>query len=230
MVRLRWAIILCVTGSALLVGCARTQDHAERSNNVTGRSVGTQEQNMASSAQPIHDHVPTSSEILHMSPDELAKYALDHGPLPFAGERIARIDPQQATSVFGTRDRTQDRTTFNRSQYHIIDSWSGSVSGKTFLLDIYKRNDGGCYVMGLADATHVTFSKTFHENIWIINFTGSYMVFATPNAAQGTPKYALNLATGQLVADSEMAQEMSGILMGGYPGEIGGLPQDFEGD
>jgi hypothetical protein len=219
-------VVLVSTGATIaVIGCSpKTPVTHNTTMNTTSPEDPTS--NQTASQNPV----PTTSEILRMTPDELGEYAFEHEPLPFVGDNLSRNDPKQAQSVFGTRYKTHDGTVYASNQYHIIDSWSGSVAGKTFLLDIYKQNDGAHYVMGLADNGYITFSKTFDQNIWITNFTGSYMVFATPNAAQGNPTYALNLATGQFVTDDETARKMSGILMGGYPGEIMGLPKGFKGD
>ncbi len=65
--------------------------------------------------------------------------------------------------------------------------------------------------------------------VWIENFTGSYVVFATPNPAQGNLTYAINLLNGEMIsgAHSNIPWEMSGESVGAYSNLISGIEGNF---
>ncbi|GEO28093.1 hypothetical protein AAC03nite_38780 [Alicyclobacillus acidoterrestris] len=188
-------------------------------------------------------HVTTASnsknnkQHLNMTPQKLASYNVKHGqPLPFAGQNVTRSVPKQALSItnpnsasmFGATIQTKNAGSFPSNQFKVIDRWTGSIQEQSFTIEIDKKSEGNKYIIGVASGSKET-AYAFNQQPWITNFTGDYMVFATPNPAQGNPIFAINLNTGVLTQPSQITREMSSAYpgMGGYSTMISGLPQQY---
>ncbi|MHB1683448.1 MAG: hypothetical protein ACYCYO_11605 [Bacilli bacterium] len=96
------------------------------------------------------------------------------------------------------------------------------------MLEIDKERAGNTYIVGVMYGKR-SHAIVLHNPVWITNFTGSYVVFASPNPAQGHPYYAINLMDGKVLPNqnvpSSVVYQMSGQTMGGYGSEIIGLPR-----
>lgn len=177
----------------------------------------------------------TNEQLAKMSPAQLSSYNMKNNkPLPFAGTSVTRDIPNppinvsspKAASIFGSTIQTSDQH-FPANKFEVIDRWTGSIQGVNFDLEVDKKTDGSKFVVGIADGPK-EHTYIFNSQPYITNFTGSYVVFATPNPAEGHPYYTLNLQTGSLTF-SNTAYQMSNDYRAksGASGLIVGLPKAY---
>ncbi len=186
----------------------------------------------------------SNAQLAKMSSQDLTAYNKQHNqPLRFASGDITRNVPKQpllvsnpkSGSMFGsqTLQITDNNNTphsvanfsYPSKNFQVIDQWHGTIQRQSFLLEIDKKTDGGLYIVGVMHGKMST-SYVFNKQPWITNFTGSYVVFASPSPANGNPYYAINLTTGNLLSN---AMDLSPYwqTMGGYSGSIEGLPLSY---
>ncbi len=223
----------------LLTGCG-TQIH-EASSPTTPKSTASQStpRKGKSIQEPINRIPYTEAQLAAMTPQQLAKYRDQHGvPLPFASRNIVRhttkspllISNPDSSSMFGVPKFFADGIEYPSNLFYVWDQWAGSIQNHTFTLEIDKERAGNTFIVGVmyGKRSHVI---VLHKPVWITNFTGSYVVFATPNPAQGHPYYAINLTNGKVLSNGNIPEsvvyQMSGQDMGGYGSEIIGLPRVY---
>ncbi|MCF8564572.1 hypothetical protein LLE49_07415 [Alicyclobacillus tolerans] len=194
---------------------------------------------------PMENIPYTAKQLANMPAQELANYNKQHNqPLPFASNDITREIPKQPLLVSNPKSGSMfpqtihvtvitDSTNhgvpniqYNANQFQVIDHWAGTLNGKPFEIEVDKKTGGSTYLVGIANGPRET-AYSFSKQPYITNFTGSYMVFATPNPAQENPFYAINLQTGAL--NTAQAYEMSNDYgtVGGASGNIEGLSQPY---
>jgi hypothetical protein len=175
---------------------------------------------------------PSKAALAKMTPKELANYAQSHGgPLPSAGTNVQRVDPSKSQVFFGAPSvSTVNNKTVQATDFKVVDFWSGTIQGNAFQLQVSKATNGKTFVVDVWSGSKGT-AIELSKQPWITNFTGSYVIFASPNPAQGM-MYAIDLANATIVPNSTLNSEyirlMSGIGMGGYPGQIEGLPNTYD--
>gem|GEM_PF-3846513 len=157
-------------------------------------------------------------------------------PLPFASRNIVRhttksplpISNPDSASMFGVSNFTAGGIEYPSNKFYVWDQWVGSIQNHAFMLEIDKERAGNLYIVGVMYGKR-SHAIVLHNPVWITNFTGSYVVFASPNSTQEHPYYAINLMDGKVLPNqnvpSSVVYQMSGQTMGGYGSEIIGLPR-----
>lgn len=174
----------------------------------------------------------TGAQAAALTPKQLGAYREKHGtPLPFAGKDMQRTAPSKSSVFFGASSvRTSDGSTYKAKDFQVADLWTGTIQNTSFRLQIDKSKSDQVFIVDVW-ANSRGFAMKLVKQPWITNFTGSYVVFATPNPAQGNPMYAINLQRVTLVQNNTMNNEyiweMSGVGMGGYPSGIAGLNKQY---
>jgi len=174
----------------------------------------------------------TDTQLANLTPKQLGAYRENHGsPLSFAGKDVRRVAPNKSSVFFGASSvQTSDGSTHKAQDFEIVDMWTGTIQSTSFRFQIDKAKSGKGFVVDVW-AGNQGFAMALAKQPWITNFTGSYVVFGTPNPAQGNPMYAINLKTASIVRNSSMNKEyvweLSGVGMGGYPSGITGLNKQY---
>lgn len=169
------------------------------------------------------------SQLVSMSPEALAQAAQMSGtPLPSASQDITRRVLTQILAANNPSSGSAFPNNFGNGNFNVVDQWSGTIEGKAFKLEVDMKPDGRQYVIGMTSGT-TTAAVNLDKQPWITNFTGSYVVFASPNPAQGNPMFAINLTTGSILKDSGIVRQMSGITgKDGYTSTISGLAKLYD--
>ncbi len=167
------------------------------------------------------------------SPAALAAFNVKHHlALPFAGTGVVRSYPP-ASRYFATAVRSGYRLpggmTFRAADWHPIDDWSGQLSGKSFLLQLYRYNHGWRFLLGESYGGRTVLALPLAHRAWITNFTGRFAVFAVGAPSKRNLPVALDLTNGHMIRTQPLAFDMSNI----YPNQapyswlnqfVGGLP------
>ncbi len=178
-----------------------------------------------------------------LTAQELANLGVQ-GKLPLFGGKIERLSPWAARSALpsGYKARVQFKTAsteaipYTAQEFRTVDAWRGTLYGKPFTLSVYENaaNDKAAYaqhqprlfMVGVSYNGRPLQAVVFNQPVWWVRFTANFVTFATPNPANGNPVYALDLITGQFLAN-QTAIKIAGYwneMRGGYSGEIAGLP------
>jgi hypothetical protein len=220
---------------ATVVGCA-TQSTQPVAPNLTRSSVPTRSGGAtANVAITNHENVSglastssSQSRLASMSPEQLIHSAEKNGtPMPFASRDITRRVLPPELTVDSPNSRSAFPNSFGNGNFFVVDQWSGTIQGKAFKIEVEMKPDGKQYIIGMTSGT-TTAAVRLARQPWITNFTGGYVVFATPNPSPGNQMLAINLTTGNTLKDSREVRQMSGITgNAGYPTHIGGLNKPY---
>lgn len=240
----KYRSLLPIVGIALLTlaGCGTSVKALSSNNDTTGTPGNLAQSSANTSVSKTVANVTASStgktksfktsytdeQLAAMTPAQLAQYREKHGtPLPFASKDVSRVSPGKSQVFYGASSvLTVNKRTLQAADFKVVDLWSGTIQGKAFQLQIDKSQNGGEFVVDVWSGSKGT-AMTLSKQPWITNFSGSYVVFATPNPAQGNPMYAINLSTGEILQNRTDVRAMSGVGMGGYPSVISGLPKQY---
>lgn|GEM_PF-5221386 len=159
----------------------------------------------------------------------LAAFNVKHQlALPFAGTGVVRSYPPVGRIPAAVRSgyRLPDGMTFRSADWHPIDDWRGQLSGKSFLLQLYRYNHGRRFLLGEAYGGRTVLALPLAHRTWLTNFTGRFAV--GPPSKRNLP-VALDLTNGHMIRSQPLAFDMSNI----YPDQspyswlnqfVGGLP------
>ncbi|MHB1682534.1 MAG: hypothetical protein ACYCYO_06845 [Bacilli bacterium] len=162
----------------------------------------------------------------------LAAFNVKHQlALPFAGTGVVRSYPPVGRIPAAVRSgyRLPDGMTFRPADWHPIDDWSGQLSGKSFLLQLYRYNHGRRFLLGEAYGGRTVLALPLAHRTWLTNFTGRFAVFAVGLPSKRNLPAALDLTNGHMIRSQPLAFDMSNI----YPDQtqhsllnqfVGGLP------
>ncbi len=166
------------------------------------------------------------------SPAALAAFNVKHHlALPFAGTDVVRSYPPTGRFPSAIRSgyHLPGGMTFRAVDWHPIDDWSGRLSGKSFLLQLYRYNHGRRFLLAEAYGGRTVLALPLAHRTWLTNFTGRFAVFAVGPPSKRNLPVALDLTNGHMIRSQPLAFDMSNI----YPGQspyswlnqyVGGLP------
>ena len=166
------------------------------------------------------------------SPAALAAFNVKHHlALPFAGTDVVRSYPPtgRISSAIRSGYHLPGGMTYRSADWHPIDDWSGRLSGKSFLLQLYRYNHGRRFLLAEAYGGRTVLALLVAHRAWFTNFTGRFAVFAVGAPSKRNLPVALDLTNGHMLRSQPLAFDMSNI----YPGQspyswlnqyVGGLP------
>ncbi|MHB1629106.1 MAG: hypothetical protein ACYCVB_12160 [Bacilli bacterium] len=166
------------------------------------------------------------------SPAALAAFNVKHHlALPFAGAGVVRKNPPVGRVPAAVRSgyRLPGGMTYRAADWHPIDDWSGQLSGKSFLLQLYRYNHGRRFLLAEAYGGRTVLALPLAHRTLLTNFTGRFAVFAVGPPSRRNLPVALDLTDGHMIRSQPLAFDMSNI----YPGQspyswqnqyVGGLP------
>lgn len=230
------SIALVASAAIILSGCGVS---TAASSQQSGKHVAQAGKTAVRTTVKTKQTVSKTPNWANMTAEQLGQYDKIHGGAPpFGGTDVVRVAPAHAVAAIPEYFLIEPgHAEFEESDFRITDAWEGKLRGKPFLLDVYTNKKTKNVIVGVRYAGRPIIAYSLRTSRYILrNFVGSYVGFAVPSM-NWRLYYAINLATGQVIAANPAHPANHLLIMelaGCYPcvgafgaGWITGLPKQF---
>jgi hypothetical protein len=140
----------------------------------------------------------------------------------FSGMNVQLVSGLHVSSSIpnGYTDK-QTGLTYSNTKFQTVEEFTGTLKGKSFMLDFYREPSDGIAVGVSYDHRPVYFGWGPAPQFNILNFTGSDVVLGSPAAGA---YLAIDLISGQLITKTEQVVALKGYQGLQPPKDILGLP------
>ncbi|WP_206920052.1 hypothetical protein [Alicyclobacillus suci] len=107
----------------------------------------------------------STSELASMSSTQLGQYNIEFKKvLPFAGENVVRHVPSsqilvsnpKSASMFGENFISINGTHYPSNEFDVVDSWTGTIQGNAFMIEVDKQVNGSKYIVGVMHGKQIS--------------------------------------------------------------------------